>query len=51
MKTTTLVQEVEPLVGTISQETIEELSLFFINTSLDSSERTQLVDIILSEFK
>lgn len=51
MKTTTLVQEVEPLIGKVSEEIIEELSLFFINTSLDSSGRTRMVNIILNTIK
>ena len=45
---TTVVKELETLIGEISDELLNELDLFFINTSLDSEKRTNLVNIVLS---
>ncbi len=48
MKKTTVVKELEPLVGKVSEEVLNELDLFFINTSLDSANRINLVNIVLT---
>lgn len=45
---TTLVKELKPLVGKVSEEKLRELDLFFVNSSLDTKDRKKLVNILVN---
>jgi hypothetical protein len=41
------VEELNPLIGKISEQTLFELNIFFINCDLSKEDRKKLVSILL----